>query len=651
MSISHPFIQLNMPANKLILGLACFVFTLQASAQWNDDPTVNTIVCNTPSTLQFKPQLVADESGGVLSAWMEMNNTQTASNIFAQRLSSSGTRLWGTGGINVSGSNSLYSDPQIVSDGNGGAIVSWVITENLAVRYYMQKINSNGQLQWAPEGVLVCPTMVTPAPFYKLIPDNQGGAILIWDDTRAGFNQIYAQRINSNGNRAWPVDGLPCSNNFANLFDHEAVADSTGGFFLCYSMVTGGLNNNDIIAQHIDSGGNLTWGSFGLILSGVPRDQLHAEIIRDSLDNVIIVWQDFIKDPVFSQLYGQRISSAGDLQWGLMGKKLVDSVVPASAWQRLAADTSRGVIITWLDDYHPTNSDTAHLFGIRFDSTGNVVWEKKELASWADLQTPTQYLMTADFRGGAYMTWLSPFSGSTQMDHYDLYAQHVLPGGGTEFRLSGKTVSSVNGQKFLQQLTCDSNGMAVVAWMDQRALTDYDIYASRIVAGGSLPVNWVNFSGTRNGNSVMLSWQTDNEVNNKGFNVQRSYSGAGFTNIGFVAASDLNNYSYADNNPGAGSNYYRLQQQDIDGKLSYSRTIRIDFETGNKLRISPNPASGVIAVSGLRAGSIVQIYSADGKKYEQMVSRGTILEVNTYKFPKGIYYVRIGTQTLPVLIK
>ena len=125
--------------------------------------------------------------------------------------------------------------------------------------------------------------------------------------------------------------------------------------------------------------------------------------------------------------------------------------------------------------------------------------------------------------------------------------------------------------------------------------------------------------------------------------------------IGFVNASLQYNYSFADNIPEAGSNYYRLQQQDIDGKFSYSRTIRIDFNAGNKLRIYPNPASKYIVVSGLNAGTVVQLYSVDGKKFQEVRSSGSTVEVDTRSISKGIFFVRVideaKSQTLPVIIK
>jgi hypothetical protein len=123
-----------------------------------------------------------------------------------------------------------------------------------------------------------------------------------------------------------------------------------------------------------------------------------------------------------------------------------------------------------------------------------------------------------------------------------------------------------------------------------------------------------------------------------------------------VAASFHYNYSFADNDPGAGSNYYRLQQQDIDGKFSYSRTIRIDFSAGNKLHVYPNPASKFIIISGLSTGSVVQLYSVEGKKLKDWRSSSSILEIDTKSMPKGVFFLRVvdhasKSQTLPVIIK
>src|ERR1700754_827576 len=108
-----------MRANKLFTSLVFLFSVLNAYPQWNSDPAVNTPVCTTVTTNQFKPQLVPDGSGGFFVTWMEASIDFSSGSIYAQHLSSTGTRLWAVGGININGASGTFTDPQIVADGNG----------------------------------------------------------------------------------------------------------------------------------------------------------------------------------------------------------------------------------------------------------------------------------------------------------------------------------------------------------------------------------------------------------------------------------------------------------------------------------------------------------------------------------------------------
>jgi hypothetical protein len=639
-----------MPAiNKQIYAVLMVVLLSIASSkghgQWTNDPTINTPVCTTLGAQQFLPQMVADGLGGAIIAWMETTIDFSSSRIYAQHLSSTGTRLWAAAGIDVSSGSGLFSNPQVVSDGNGGAIISWVNTAGGLIRHYMQKVSATGQLQWTPGGVLVCPATVSQVLFYQLVADGHGGGTLLWDDFRAGNNQVYAQHLNANGNLQWPLNGLAVTINFTNRSSYDAVADSAGGIIICYSRNTGGLNGNDILVQHIDVNGTALWGVNSKNLSNAPIDQLYCKIAKDTNDHVIVVWQDFRLDPTWSQLVGQRIDSVGNILWQANGILLADSVSPTSTVIKIVSDTKRGAVVTWLDNFMAGQSTIAHLMGIRVDSTGSFVWTKKEIASWQELQLPADYELASDYKGGGFISWTKVQSyGLGSFDTYDLAAQHISGNGTMTYPLAGTPVSSVPMNQYYQQLTTDSSGVAIVAWSDLRNNADYDLYAMRIGGPVALPVTWISFTGSVLEQSVLLEWKTAHEWNNKGFIIQRSNNGLSFDSIGFVGAADamqLNPfYTYTDPRPGSGINLYRLAQCDIDGRTTYSRTVRVNIVRENTLRIYPNPASKHIWVNGLNPNSMLVIYSTDGRKVMQIRSTGmTATQIDISTIPPGVYYL------------
>ena len=99
------------------------------------------------------------------------------------------------------------------------------------------------------------------------------------------------------------------------------------------------------------------------------------------------------------------------------------------------------------------------------------------------------------------------------------------------------------------------------------------------VAGLSLPMKVIDFTGRLEKNEVLLSWKTSSEQNSKGFEVERSYDGHGFKMIGFVGAAGNSNstrmYSFNDKDAVQPIAYYRLKQMDLDNQFEYSKVITI----------------------------------------------------------------------------
>ena len=111
-----------------------------------------------------------------------------------------------------------------------------------------------------------------------------------------------------------------------------------------------------------------------------------------------------------------------------------------------------------------------------------------------------------------------------------------------------------------------------------------------------LPVDLTYFSAEKNKEKVDLSWQTASELNSSYYEIQRSADGEHFETIATEAAAGFSNtllnYSFVDENPLKGFNYYRLKEVDSDGSYQYSDVAVVDFFTGNtilQLAMYPNP--------------------------------------------------------------
>ena len=161
-------------------------------------------------------------------------------------------------------------------------------------------------------------------------------------------------------------------------------------------------------------------------------------------------------------------------------------------------------------------------------------------------------------------------------------------------------------------------------------------YVSNSINGcqAILPVSILNFNGNIKDSKAYLTWNTAAELNNKGFNIERSRDGKNFTDLGFVkgagTSAKLNTYSYTDATLSDLSNtaYYRLKQTDFDGKITYSKVIALSLGNIADWKMYPNPFKDKLTVDfNLLADSkvSVQIISKDGKLVMN-ADKGTLLQ-------------------------
>ena len=129
------------------------------------------------------------------------------------------------------------------------------------------------------------------------------------------------------------------------------------------------------------------------------------------------------------------------------------------------------------------------------------------------------------------------------------------------------------------------------------ALDDFEVIAP---VNAPLPVHLLVFTGEPKVDHNLLSWETQSETNNKGFEILRSADGKSFEEIGFVKASGnssaANEYSYADMDLNQPLYYYMLKQVDLNGlsELSNIIAIRRSGTTAAAGALYPNPATDEI---------------------------------------------------------
>jgi hypothetical protein len=232
--------------------------------------------------------IAADGAGGAIVTWQDGRDRRDH-DIYAQRMDSSGAALWTSNGVSVCAADGMQKYPEIVSDGSGGGIVMWKDRRSGVGNIYAQRLNASGAAQWAPDGVPIC-TSGGVEKYPQIAADGFGGAIIAWPDDRSGASDIYAQRISASGETQWPANGVPvCTAPDAQEFP-QVAADRSGGAIITWQDSRAGAH--DVYLQHVSAKGSARETPNGLPLCTAPNDQFFPRLVTDKDGDAIVTWQD-----------------------------------------------------------------------------------------------------------------------------------------------------------------------------------------------------------------------------------------------------------------------------------------------------------------------------------------------------------------------
>ncbi len=179
-----------------------------------------------------------------------------------------------------------------------------------------------------------------------------------------------------------------------------------------------------------------------------------------------------------------------------------------------------------------------------------------------------------------------------------------------------------------------------------------DNFSQGGIANASLPVELDKFSTKRSGDNVLLSWITQSESVNRGFEIQRRYKQqTDFETIAFVNSKALYGnssetlyYNYIDANSSSGVSYYRLKQVDLDGHFKYSEIHSVD---GNESKattlVYPNPSTNgdINIVFTTNEERNIQLSDINGRLIKSW-SNYKYQDLKIEKLTTGLYLVQIN---------
>jgi len=444
-----------------ILLIIALIMPLSAFSQ-------NGVKVSTAVNNQINPVMTTDGSQGVIIAWQDKRNNK--SEIFAQRMSSNGGALWAANGIPICTQDSNFT-PVIVSDGSGGAIIAWLAFRgtNITSDIYAQRVNSSGSVLWTLNGVPVC-VSVFKQDSISMVSDSSGGVILTWQDHRANtvgdVSDIYAQRIDMNGVPIWTTNGVSICNEASAQRGPRLVGDGSGGAFITWSDKR--ATNYDIYTQHVGPNGAMLWTTNGVMTNSMNADQVTPDICSDGAGGVIVTWSDFQSTTDFN-IYAQRHGPSSVTLWPVGGVVINNNSGYDQKEPKIVSDGLGGAIISW---YDYITGITADIYAQRISPAGAVQWTATGVAICTAAGDQIKSQLVSDGNNGAYISW----EDHRNVGNSDIYAQRIASNAAVTWSVNGFALCTTGNDQLNPMIVSNGNFGCSVVWQDYRSGNNFDIY-------------------------------------------------------------------------------------------------------------------------------------------------------------------------------
>lgn len=225
------------------------------------------------------------------------------------------------------------------------------------------------------------------------------------------------------------------------------------------------------------------------------------------------------------------------------------------------------------------------------------------------------------------------------------------------FPAGGSYPSTEPSPTFSTSMGTDASAIAGVCLRQTNTNSDIIVDGIHVATSWAiaLPISISSFNIKPTLTSTLLSFSTATEINNSHFVIERSADARTFSEIGRVQGAGTTrvpqSYTFTDEKPLSGLNYYRLRQVDFDGAESLSGVVSVVFGKAGSITIAPSPATDRVRIQldeALTNDGLWQVFDNMGR---QVLSGGWEaesadfeLDVNT--LPEGMYTFRlaVGTQ-------
>ncbi|MCK4539339.1 MAG: T9SS type A sorting domain-containing protein [Candidatus Krumholzibacteria bacterium] len=491
---------------------------VSVSAQWTEGGTP---IC-TEDFNQYDPAIVSDGAGGAIFVWSDERAGYTGKGIYAQRITAAGELLWTAGGVRVCEAPESRYSPVALPDGMGGAIVCWMDTRagiDATAQVYAQRIDPDGNMLWTAGGLLAS-GMVDEGlrPGFAVGPD--GSAYFSWlEEIPSLYWVAMAQRISAEGSNLWGSTGTIVCDSLDYPFDTEIVQGWNGGAVVAWSMASYATPGGTIWVQRLDANGLPLWTENGIKTYEELTRNPELYLAAGTDGGVFLVWRSFtlLGPPAYTkvdlELDVQYIDSLGVVRSD-PNYEFIGYSYNYLGIPDMIVTGDNELVLVWDEEV----SGAQGVFAQKIDEYCKLQWDPVGVSVCQEICNQFEPVITEDGVGDFIIVWTDERGGST-----DIFAQKMDTDGALIWGVVGMPVVTEINVQDTPAITWDMTGGAIVVWRDKRENIQTDIYGGKIGAdGGMVPVLLQAWNVFPEGRAVALEWTLQSISRGTEFLIERA---------------------------------------------------------------------------------------------------------------------------------
>ncbi len=374
-----------------------------------DGKTVSTLIGKKES-----PVMISD-SEGFAYVVCKSSIIRKPDQLFAQKISRNGNRLWGNEGVNLSNNELDIVDHSIDFNSNGSLSIAYILREPGFTGDYIiahQSVDKSGKLlKPAPDDEVVFKSNNRKSKI-SVVSDDAEGEFIFWLENVSGRGVLKACYIDNKGKRKWSKEPVSISSSFNNVLTYNV--NKFGNSVYISFQYQG--QKKSIHHQLITRNGNLPWGNTSKIITSIRGSQINPQtVIIDS--SIYISWTNELAND--KDIFVQKFDKNGKALWKKDGLPVI-KLKGDQFGQKIIADGMNNIIIAWIDKR--VDSVYGNIYAQKIDNRGNLLWDSLSVVLGSFHNSQKSYLnLVPDGKGGAIAVFRENRKGNNE-----IFAQKIF---------------------------------------------------------------------------------------------------------------------------------------------------------------------------------------------------------------------------------